>query len=92
MSTNNVDVVELIASRTSQLLFDKIDGKFQTLNPSITENENLLTREEAMKFLKIDSSTLWRWTRDGKIKLYGIGSRRYYKKSDLLESLILLKS
>lgn len=92
MSTKNLDLVELIASRTCQLVLDKIDGKLQKLNPPKKESEGLLTREEATQFLKVDSSTLWRWTKEKKIKLYGIGSRRYYKKSELLESLILLKS
>jgi transcriptional regulator with PAS, ATPase and Fis domain len=54
-------------------------------------NEELLSREETCKFLKIDSSTLWAWTKKGKVKAHGIGSRRYYKRSQLLESLTLLK-
>ncbi|TXE10500.1 helix-turn-helix domain-containing protein [Gelidibacter salicanalis] len=54
-------------------------------------NDDLLTREETCKFLSIDSSTLWAWTNKGKVKAYGIGSRRYYKRAELLESLIPLK-
>ena len=53
--------------------------------------EELLTREETCEFLKIDSSTLWSWTNKGKVKAYGIGARRYYKRSELLECLSLLK-
>lgn len=55
------------------------------------QSEELLTREEACKFLKVDSTTLWAWTNKNKIKAYGIGARRYYKRSELLESLTLLK-
>lgn len=54
-------------------------------------NEDLLTREQTCKFLQIDSSTLWHWTNKGKVKCYGIGNRRYYKRSELLESLSNLK-
>jgi hypothetical protein len=55
--------------------------------------EELLTREEAIDLLKIDSSTLWRWTKQGKVNVYGIAARRYYKKAEILEkSLILLIS
>lgn len=54
-------------------------------------NDDLLTREETCKFLSIDSSTLWAWTNKGKVKAYGIGSRRYYKRTELLECLIPLK-
>ena len=54
-------------------------------------SEILLTREETCEFLKINSTTLWHWTKNGKIDCYGIGNRRYYKKEDLLKSLVLLK-
>ena len=46
---------------------------------------------ETCKLLKVDSSTLWRWTNKGKVIAYGIGSRRFYKKEELLESLIKVK-
>ena len=55
------------------------------------ESDDLLTRKEACEFLKIDSSTLWAWTNKGKVKAYGIGNRRYYKRAELLECLIPLK-
>ena len=55
-------------------------------------DQELLTREEACMLLKVDSSTLWRWTNQGKIIAYGIGSKRFYKKEELLESLIQLTS
>ena len=60
-------------------------------NLTIHNPDELLTREDTCKFLQIDSSTLWAWTNKGKVKAYGIANRRYYKKAELLESLILLK-
>lgn len=53
--------------------------------------DELLTREQTCDFLQIDSSTLWHWTNKGKVVAYGIGNRRYYKKAELLQCLILLK-
>jgi hypothetical protein len=55
------------------------------------DSEVLMSRQETIDFLKIDSSTLWSWTNKGKIDCYGIGNRRYYKKADVLNSLVLLK-
>jgi len=55
-------------------------------------DQELLTREEACMLLKIDSSTLWRWTNKGMVTAYGIGSRRFYKKEELFNSLIQLTS
>ena len=53
-------------------------------------DQELLTREEACKLLKVSLTTLWRWTNNGKITAYGIGYKRFYKKEELLESLIKL--
>jgi len=63
-------------------------------NNSLTQptDQELLTREETCKLLKIDSSTLWRWTNKGKVIAYGIGNRRFYKKEELISSLIQLKN
>lgn len=47
-----------------------------------------LTREEACKLFKINPTTLWHWTKKGKIIAYGIGYRVYYKRGELMESLI----
>jgi hypothetical protein len=55
------------------------------------DSEVLLSRKETCDLLKIDSSTLWSWTNKGIINCYGIQNRRYYKKEDVLKSLILLK-
>lgn len=55
-------------------------------------NDELLTREQAAELLHINLSTLWHWQRKGKIKCYGIsGSRRYYKRSEILSALKVLK-
>jgi len=59
-------------------------------NSSTYNNEELLTRSEACSLLKINMTTLWNWSRKGKIVSYGIGNRVYYKKSELLESLVRL--
>ena len=49
--------------------------------------EDLLTRKETKDFLKIDLSTLWSWTKRGKLKAYGIGNRVYYKRSEIEANL-----
>lgn len=55
------------------------------------DSEIIFTRKETCEFLKISLTTLWHWTNKGKIDSYGIGNRVYYKKVDLLNSLVLLK-
>ena len=46
-----------------------------------------LTREETCAILKINKTSLWKWTKNGKLIRYGIGNRVLYKKSEVLESL-----
>lgn len=78
-------LTELIKEGVKSQLADFIKD-LQTHNP-----DELLSRDEVCKLLQIDSSTLWHWTNKGKVKAYGIGNRRYYKKAELLESLKPLK-
>ncbi len=42
-----------------------------------------ITREQVCHLLKIDKSTLWSWTKKGKLKSYGIGARVYYKLDEV---------
>ncbi|WP_310993773.1 helix-turn-helix domain-containing protein [Aequorivita marina] len=51
------------------------------------ENDVYLTRTETAEFFKINSSTLWHWTKQRKLKSYEIGNRRYYNKMKLIETL-----
>jgi excisionase family DNA binding protein len=56
-------------------------------NAPIDNPYELLTREEACSLLKFNKTSLWKWTKKGKIIAYGIGTRVLYKKSELMESL-----
>ena len=91
--------------KSKQLIFDVLSKKEledligKSLEEAFKNNlsnnppdQELLTREEACKLLKVDSSTLWRWTNNGSIIAYGIGSRRFYKKEELMSSLVMLNS
>lgn len=57
-------------------------------NNSIEKPDELLTREEACLLLKISLTSLWNWTKKGKLKAYGIGNRVFYKRGELMESLV----
>ncbi|MDM1415057.1 helix-turn-helix domain-containing protein [Myroides odoratimimus] len=86
LSPINTDtLIERIAQRTAELLIN------QTPQRQETEQDELLTRSEAMQFLKITTATLWRYEKKGKITSHGIGGKRYFKKSELEQSLIQKK-
>jgi hypothetical protein len=53
------------------------------------QDENIfLTREETCAILKINKTSLLKWTKKGRLIRYGIGNRVLYKKSEVLESVL----
>ena len=82
----NVSVDELVANITDKVL-DGLENRLEHLQQK-KHQEQLLTRTETAKYLKVDISTLWSWTKKGKLKAYGIGNRVYYKKNEIDEALI----
>ena len=56
-----------------------------------TEKENLLTREQVLELLQINSSTLWHYQNKGKIQVYKFANKCYYKRSELMNCLTPLK-
>jgi len=77
----------------TNLISDGIKAQILELKKliDVQDPNELLSRDETCKFLQIDSSTLWHWTNKGRVKSYGIGNRRYYKKAELVEALIPVK-
>ena len=94
MQTNAILLQTLTVEQLQQLIGTSVRNGIQEFQKELQTKDNseeLLSRDETCKFLKIDSSTLWAWTNNGKVKAYGIGARRYYKRSELMECLTLLK-
>lgn len=70
-------------------IIDELKKDYQPKQP-----EEYMTRDEVVSLLKINLSTLWSWTKKGKLTAYGIkgeGNRVYYKRSEIQEALIELK-
>ena len=89
----NKIILDVLSKEELQDLIGKSLEEVIKNNPfNNSPDQELLTREEACMLLKVDSSTLWRWTNKGSIIAYGIGSKRFYKKEELLNSLIQLTS
>jgi hypothetical protein len=94
MQNNAILIQTLTVEQLQQLIGTSVRNGIIELQKEIQTKDNseeLMTREETCQFLKIDSSTLWAWTNNGKVKAYGIGARRYYKKTEIMECLTLLK-
>lgn len=55
------------------------------------DQPEFITIKEACEILKVSEVTLWRYQKEGKVKVYGIGSRRLLKRDEVLNSLTLKK-
>lgn len=86
LSTSPEHLAELISEgiRTQLEAFKKEFHKHEA-------QDELLTRTQATELLKIHETTLWHWTNKGKVTAYSIAGKRYYKRSEILASLIELK-
>ena len=65
-------------------------NKVDTSNPF--EDENYITRKDAAKILGCSLVSLNQWTKSGIIQGYRIGTRVRYKKIEVLNSLVKVKS
>ena len=79
------ELTEIIAEK----LVDKLEKRIATMISTQNDDE-LLSRTETAKILKVELTTLWSWTKKGKITAYGIGNRVYYKRGEIMKSLIIL--
>lgn len=89
-SPNDVQFVQVTTDQLADLIDEKLNTKFSEFQEVFLTKEaddELLTREQTAHFLQVDVSTLYLWVKKKKIKAYGIGNRRYFKRSELIESL-----
>jgi hypothetical protein len=94
MLQNSILLQNLSTEQLSDLIGNVFDTKFkdfqktQKIQP---ESEDLMTRKEVLELLQINASTLFHWQNKGRIKVYKFANKCYYKRSELMNDLILLK-
>lgn len=54
----------------------------------VQQSEHLYTPTEFAERLRVDKSTLWRWCKAGILKPTRIGSKVFYKESDLMTDVV----
>jgi len=80
---DKTNLLQPIIDQLKQEILDDIKPLFEDLKKSCEPkipDENL-TRKETCAILKINLSTLWSWTKKGKLVSYGCGNRVYYNKT-----------
>jgi len=75
---NTIERLSTIEEQLNQLM-----DNFQPKEPV-----ELMTRKEVAEYFKIDTSTLWNWTKKKRLISYGIGARVYYKRTEIEDALV----
>ena len=63
-----------------------VRDEFTRLNH--TEAEDLIKAKEACEYLKVSKVTIFKWLKQGKITGYYLGTRLFFKMSELEKALI----
>jgi hypothetical protein len=90
---NSIILENLNQTDLKQIVKDSLENEIDRYvkHLSTAPPVELLTRKEVCDLLKIDQSTLWSWTKAGKVNAYAISNRRYYKRNELIDCLTPLK-
>jgi hypothetical protein len=92
MST--IQLIGLSKEDLKDLFGDVLKSEIRTLKKGMEpiEGNNYLTRKEVAQMFKIDLSSVHNWSKKGILKPYQIGSRVYYKLSEIENSIVQLKT
>jgi hypothetical protein len=94
MITNSILLENLSTEKLTDLIGNVFDAKFkdfQKIQNTQTENDDLMTRSEVLELLQINASTLWHWQNAGKIIVYKFANKSFFKRKEIMQSLIALK-
>ena len=91
-----MEAVQFIQTTPAQLqtmILEGVRAELKELKKDFQPKEptEYLTRKEVQKMLNINMGTLDNWTKQGKLKAYGIGARIYYKRHEVDNALIRIK-
>jgi hypothetical protein len=89
----DIQFIQITPAELKELIRETIRREFIEFAKDFQPKEPTvyLTRREVQKMLNINLSTLHHWTKQGKLKAYGIGARIYYKRHEVDEALEAFK-
>lgn len=78
------DYLQVNAKLLQQLILEALE-EFQKKE---SFKEEYLTRKEVAKLCKVSISTVSNWKNEGVLNAYGLGSRVYYKRSEIDKQML----
>ncbi len=92
MENKNIILQSISLQELTSLFAESVEIKLKEFlinsneKSSINEND-FLTRKETALLFKVTVNSIHDWTNAGIIKVYKMGNRSYYKRSELLSTL-----
>ena len=85
METNML--IQISPEQLSEMIISGIREelqKFQSVSEEKSNNKDLMTRKEVCDYLQCSQTSLWDWTRKGKISATKVGKKKVlYRKKDV---------
>lgn len=85
METNML--IQISPEQLSQMIISGIKEelqKFQSVSGEKSNNKDLMTRKEVCDYLQCSETSLWDWTKKGKIIATKVGKKKVlYRKNDV---------
>ena len=85
METNML--IQISPEQLSQMIISGIKEelqKFQSVSGEKSNNKDLMTRKEVCDYLQCSETSLWAWTKNGKISATKVGKKKVlYRKKDV---------
>jgi excisionase family DNA binding protein len=79
------ELAELISENVKRQMQELLSN--QKSEPQESEQKELITRKEAAELLKVSLVTIHEWSNNDILRLYKLGNRSYFKRSEILEKL-----
>jgi hypothetical protein len=90
MNTPNATMIHgLQPEQIREWIDDSIKKHFK-VEPIKDPVEEYMTRKQVCEMLHINASTLWLWTKNGKLASYSIANRVWYRRSDIEAAMVRL--
>jgi hypothetical protein len=92
---NNTILLQNVSpERLTELIKDGVKSQLEDFKKefhSLNTKEDLLNRQQVLELLNINATTLWHYQNKGKIPFYKFANKCYYKRSEIMNSLIPVK-
>ncbi len=80
---SNLDIANIKVELTLKELMEFADQQRESSPLALKTIEPLLTQDEVINILKVDSTTLWRWNNRRYLLSFKIGGKVRYRQADI---------